>query len=413
MKPTDDIERSIKDLQMRTTAELDARILADAVIALQRSDRVAPDSSSAQTLATRGKPSSRASFWRIAMNNKWSRLAAAAAVFVIAGIISWTVLYHSPKTAYALEQTIAANRGLRYIHVRIDPTRGELRECWAEIGDNGEVSQLKLDFPHTEDGAKVVVWHGDTAEVWFKDKQRVLICRDPKTAAGFPNMLKIFDPRRVVEELYKAQAEARVSLETKQPGTNGEPIVLTATSLPSPEMRRVYLVDPQNKLVQRMEEYRRQDGQYVLESRWNYLEYNQEPAADTFALGAPDDIMRLDETTQLIGLPKGNLSDAEITVQVAREFFEALMAQDYDKSGQLLSGIPGAKMREMFGKMKVLRIVSIGEPRPQPLPGVGGMVVDCEVEIEIGGVKMVRSFTPGIRPVGSSQPDRWTIRGGI
>jgi len=63
-------------------------------------------------------------------------------------------------------------------------------------------------------------------------------------------------------------------------------------------------------------------------------------------------------------------------------------------------------------KMKFVRIVSIGEPKPQPIAGVGGTVVDCQVEIERDGVKMIKAFKPAVRPV-YSKPDHWTIHGGI
>jgi hypothetical protein len=417
MKPADDVERSIKDLRMKTTAELDGRILTDALAALEQSGRAASETEPAVPFGGRVIPIARRPLWRAIMTSKWSKYGAAAAAIVIAVTATVTALHQSARPAYALEQTIEANRGVRYIHIRFGPPHAVLSETWAQIGENGEVLRLKMDLAHTEDGPKVVVWQGDMAEVWFKDKRIIGVDRDPNTAAGFPDMLNKFEPRRVVEELYQAQAAGRVSVETKMPSGSGEPITLTATSLPKPGRRSVYLIDPQSKLLQRRVGYAWDGQQYREESRWDFLDYNQEPAGDTFTLGAPADTVRIDATTQVIGLPKGDLSDEQITVQLAREFFEALIANDYGKAGQLLSGLPASRVPEIleqlgWGGMKFVRIVSIGEPRPQPVPGVGGTEVVCQVEVEVDGVKAIKSFTLAMRPASMSQPDRWAIHGG-
>ena len=75
-------------------------------------------------------------------------------------------------------------------------------------------------------------------------------------------------------------------------------------------------------------------------------------------------------------------SDKEAAAETVRQFFEALKVQDYDKAGSLWGGISAAKMQQWFGKMKVIQIVSIGEPQPQPIPGVGGFIVPCEVQMQ-------------------------------
>jgi len=75
-------------------------------------------------------------------------------------------------------------------------------------------------------------------------------------------------------------------------------------------------------------------------------------------------------------------------------------------------GVPADKMQEVFGKLNVVRIVSIGQPAPHPMPGVGGFVVPCQVEVEKDGTRSIQTFEPGIRPV-YKQPDRWDIHGGI
>ena len=47
---------------------------------------------------------------------------------------------------------------------------------------------------------------------------------------------------------------------------------------------------------------------------------------------------------------------------MAKEFFEALIAEDYAKAGLLMEGMPAEKMKEMFGRFKFQRIVEVGKP---------------------------------------------------
>ena len=138
--------------------------------------------------------------------------------------------------------------------------------------------------------------------------------------------------------------------------------------------------------------------------------YPIEPAL--FALDLPKDVMVIDQTTQEIGLARGDLSEKDIAVKVVRSFFEALIAGDAAKAGLLYEGLPAAKLQEAFARTKFLRIVSVGEPTPAADAGAGAVSVPCEVETEENGVEQVQDFHPRVRQV-YNQPDRWTISGGI
>ena len=128
---------------------------------------------------------------------------------------------------------------------------------------------------------------------------------------------------------------------------------------------------------------------------------------------APSDLTKIDYTTQEIGLIEGDLTDKKIAVKVVREFYEALIIKDYAKAGRICAGAPATKMQERWENINVLRIVSISEPIPHPYPGVGGLQVPCEIEIEKDGVKSIlKPYGPGVRPV-HGQPDRWGIHGGV
>ena len=200
---------------------------------------------------------------------------------------------------------------------------------------------------------------------------------------------------------------------TESPGS-GQPITVTITRKDSPNRRDVYLIEPQTKLVECLNVYRRGDG----ESEWKkvstieYFDYNRPIDPSVWEPQLPADVTAVDQTSHEIGLAKGDLSDNEIAVKVAREFFQALIAKDYGKAGQILEGIPASKMKETFGGTTFLRIVEVGQPRPHPNPATHFIQVPVKVEMEADGKKMVKEITPNIRAA-YNQPGRWVIGGGI
>ena len=105
--------------------------------------------------------------------------------------------------------------------------------------------------------------------------------------------------------------------------------------------------------------------------------------------------------------------DDEIAVEVVRQFFQALIAEDYTKAGRLFGEgiIPADKMQQMFGHTKFLRIVSIGSAGPNPNPATKGLVVPCTVEIEKDGqIRQWKLDQLGVRQV-DNQLGRWTMCG--
>jgi hypothetical protein len=220
-----------------------------------------------------------------------------------------------------------------------------------------------------------------------------------------------------MERLYEQEQQGKVTVEIDEPSDKAQPIIVTATYLNTdslPGMRQVLSVDRATKLVSAVEFYQLRDGAYQYIGKQEYCDYNQPIEADMFTLNeVPADVMRVDQTTQEVGLAQANLTDEQVAVEVVRQFFEALIAQDYAKAGRLLEGIPAEKIKEMFGVRKFLRIISVGPVAPHPIPETKGVIVPCIVEIEEGGqISEWKLDRLGVRQV-YNQPGRWTIFGGI
>ncbi|MHC5016035.1 MAG: LolA family protein [Planctomycetota bacterium] len=354
MSPEHDPQRLVSGLRFTTSAATDERILANAAAAQQAVRDVSAD---------RAEPGA----WRTTVAGRWPALATAAAVILVAGL-AIAFLERSTAAAYALEQTLEANRELRSFHARSESNTEhgwESTEIWMQMDEEGNLLRLRMELSHADGGPKVVVWAQNKARVWFKERNLAVVVSEPQMPAYLQDLLAQVDPNVTMEYLHKARAAGRIDVRTIEPDRADSPVQLVATFPDNPNWKDVYLIDPETKLVQKEESFSFQDDEYHLQRRTEYLEYNRPLAGDVFELDLPADVAVIDQTVQEIGLARGELTDEQVAVQIARQLFEALIDRDYARAGQLAEGLPADRvpqfMRELFGVDEFLRVVSIGQ----------------------------------------------------
>ncbi len=362
--------------------------------------------------------------WRFIMNAKLTKLAAAAAIILVAALLI-TFFDRTTQLAYALEHTIEASHSVRYLHIK-DYKEGmeEPKEFWLEFDERSQIKNIRAHMPEWEspaDGEKVTVWQEGKAKVWNKKKNTLVILNEQRFANEMSKVVQAFDPKQAVQNFANLEKQGLVEIKINQPSKKSEPIIITSTN--SQEVkdlgykidRTILFVDQATKLVNAMEHYvLNNNNEYELLGWTEFFDYNQQIAPEMFALDdVPSDVIRLDWTIGNVGIEQGNLSDKEIAKEAVRQFYEALIAKDYAKAGQIYSGIPAAMIQKRWQGTNVLKIVSIDEPIPHPTPGVGGFQVHCEIEIEKDGVKSIlKPYGPGVRKV-YGRSNRWNIHGGV
>ena len=347
---------------------------------------------------------------------------AAAAVIIIAALLSITILDKLTTPAYAIQQTIEASHSVQYLHIKsfIVSISEEPAECWVEFDLNGQVKNIRFNKPawmSPGDGATVVVWKDDKAKLWIKKKNILATIQDKEFGIEILRMIEQLDPKNAVANILQAQDQGVIKVEIDKPNNKAAPIVITATALEKSVMpfpRVILFVNQATKLLNSIETYQLKDGQYIHFSIIEFYDYNIPIDSKMFTLeDIPSNAIIVDQTTQEIGLVQGDLTGKEISVKVVRQFYEAFIEKDYAKAGLLCSGISAAEMQKRWQNINVLRIVSISEPVPHPTPKVGGFQVHCEIEIEQDGVRSIlKPYGPGVRPV-HGQPHRWGIHGGV
>ncbi len=270
-----------------------------------------------------------------------------------------------------------------------------------------EVSLVLPETPRRGDGAMAVLWQDNIAKVWFKDKKLCIIHKEEVAASDYGRWIAENDPKLLVKRLQHLEAQSKVKIEIQEPSAEQDLITLTATYLPTsstPDKRLVILVDPETKLVRQIERHELAGDDYQFKDRIDIVGYNESIDPEVFTLDVPDGVMCIDNSALDLGLPKGNLTKNEIAVEVVRQYVEALIARDYAEAGRLRKGMPGDLVEKHYGKIKILRIISIGEPVLQK-PGVR---VPCVLEIDKDGSATTWPREYMVAPV-RGQPNRWMM----
>jgi hypothetical protein len=337
-------------------------------------------------------------------------LAASIPIFVT--VLFLLLVAHTVARDYALSQTLEANKGVRTIHLKMENAGNDegSGEIWAQFGDDGEVEHIRWDCPKSPDGPKIIVWQNGQAEAWMKQKKTAVIVRKEDILLEIKK--SFFDPKLAIEELRDDAAAGTAKIETKPPSDKAEPITLVVTRAASPETREEYLIDPDTKLLREQDVYKIVGGAAQLQSRKIFLDYNKPMDPSLFVLELPEDVMVLDQTSPSIGLAKGDRTNEEAAMMVAREFCEALIAHDSDKASRLFGGLPASLLEKRMSAVRYLGIVSVGKPKPAPNPNWPWVYVLCEVSIEMRGVTYPEKINLQVGPV-EGQPDRWVVMGGF
>ena len=358
--------------------------------------------------------------WRIIMNSKITKYAAAAIVLVAVGL-SITVFDKTMPSAYAIERTIEAYNSIRFLQVRqFKAKHDEPLEYWIKSDDQGGIEKARYYLPeHVSpgDGAKLITWTPEKAELWFKRKNGYLIFQSKKIEGMMQYFLQQSQPKLVMEKLLKDQEEGVVDIDIETPQEKQKPVTVTATDKAKPS-KTIYYINQATDLITSVETYEVKDGGDVLVSTTEYYDYNVPINEKMFSIKdeVPEDVTVVDWLNQIIGIPQDDMTYEQAAVETVRKFFQSLADNDYKKAGLIYSGISEEKTREYFGHLNVTKVISVGPATPYPLCGKHSFSVLCEVELTApDGQKRIRKLGSVKTRCGDDEmhPDRWIIHGGI
>jgi hypothetical protein len=343
---------------------------------------------------------------------------AAAAVIIVAVVTFITVFNQSAPTAFGIEQVIDDYNNVRFLHVKqFWANRQEPDEFWIKSDEQGRVEKARYYLPVTEDGVKLITWTPERTEIWFKSKQGFLISKIKRVETWMQSLLEQCQPKLVMKKLLEEQKAGKVDIDIQKPQEGQKPALIVATYKTEPK-KSIYYIDQATDLITRIEVCRIEENKEMLISTTQFSDYNVPLDEKIFSLKdeIPKDVSVTNQLNQLIGIPQGSMTDEQAAAETVRQFFQALIDKDYKKAGSIYSGVSEEKAKEIFSRLNVTAIVSIGTPTPHPETGPHSFRVPCELEItNPDGEKTTwKPYGPFAR-CGDDEihPDRWIIHGGI
>src|SRR5208337_1710712 len=280
--------------------------------------------------------------------------AASAAAAIIIAIIVTT----SPK-AFGIDQVIQAYNHVRFLHVKTFPG-GHLapNEFWIKADAQGRVEKARYYLPETEDGAKLITWTPEKAEIWFKNKNGFLILQTKRIAPWMQSLLDQSQPQLFMKGLLEGQKAGKVELRIQE--APGETQVIVAMNTNG--QKQVIAIDKKTDLITSLEFYGVKGTNEILKLRTEFSDYNVPIDEKMFSLQdqLPKDVHVADQLNQVIGVAQGELTDEQAAAETVRQFFQALVDKDYKKAGLIYGGELEEYVKAEFGTINVARIISVG-----------------------------------------------------
>jgi hypothetical protein len=348
-----------------------------------------------------------------------NQVACAAAVLVILGVLA-VLLHRSTGPAYALEQTIAAVQDIRYFHFRFQGGSEEYdKEAWIEYDPEGSLRNVRVNL-RTGDAKQAMVWSQGITQYLRWHTNDLSIFDDQEYTDKVLLFVRRYDPRQAIGYLQQRAQEGGIQVQIGQPADGTAPITVTVDydpntyliDKPMPPMRELFSIDPASKLIRRVQVETLAEGRYVNSGVYEYLDYNQPFAPSLLDLKreTPADASYSDTTGIAMGIEQGSFSDAEVAVQLVREFLEAWAAKDYERAAQIhgymVTGEAQSLRDKVLHRKNILRVLSIDSPAAPERP-LTGLLVPCTVEYEENGTSKTGRFEFRVSP---GSKDHWRIR---
>jgi hypothetical protein len=329
----------------------------------------------------------------IIMKSPITKLAAAAVIIIVMGIFLYTNNNIVP-TAYALQDTIDAYTSIRSLHIKTSRmVGGENRttDTWLEFDMHGNINKVRFNTPNCGEpvGSLTIVGGIGYGEAWLARHNLYIVgYNNPSCILGFD--VSQIEPKGLVERFSQQEAQGELILDVNVPLQKDEPILVTVTypqgSL-SQNWKKVLYIDQATSLVKKIEKFEFTEGKFQLKQSTEFFDYNQEfdPAMFSLEGEIPADTLVFDVTNVEAGLLQGDMTDEEAATEIVRQFFEAAVAKDFTRAGQLFLAAPDFLVEQAFMGANLLEIISVGPAEPVTDPDSEAFLCSCKMLVEFEG----------------------------
>jgi len=364
MSSAEKIKKLFAKSGLTVNSKIDDRIINDAFTALDKSEKtqsVSPEQN----------------IWRIIMKSRITKLATAA-VIIIAVALSISFLEESVTPAYAIEQTIKALQNVTTVHVIGTDWDGNRYEAWNKINPKSGKSEW-VCIDQTPHGYKIAstpngscVWDENVNIVRYSNKQ---------IASNDFRYSQVFE--QIAEKMVELNDGEQITIKTEKNPVYDKQIVVihVVTNI---QDYRIY-VDPESKLPVRLY-FDRAGNMKQIAKTIDEIHYNEPLPEGMFDFEVPAkwyrDWSSLDDPTK--GLPIGDLTHEQGAIKMAREYWQAVIQNNWDYANQLR---PVADWKTDYHRDRPTELIDIGQPRPER--GCSGLVTPCIVRFADGKTQKV------------------------
>lgn len=352
MRPAEKtIHNLLLTIEHKTGPALDQRILDDCLTELQTVHR-----SSARPRANR---------WRLIMQNPVTKQIAAA-IIVIAGLLSLTLLDQAVAPAYALEQTLDAIQLLETVHLKCRDWDNNEFEMWVQLNPNtGIPDYCRAYWPSI---GILDISRPDRSYQYSERSNYVQV-----------NSGKLYHINEAPARMFKQMVQAsrmnnppvKITMQDEiNPGTGNTWITVLVES---PDHACKVYIDPATKLPVRMIGLRNDRlGEFIKDI--DFIEYNIELPDGIFEFEIPEGarIFDHDEFGKYLNSPDYGIStegmtEHEAAIEVLTRYWDALKADDHEAMFRVFP----SQQPKMVDSTLVAELVSVGDPYIQNGCGIG------------------------------------------
>lgn len=363
-------------------------------------------------------PASRPNVWRVFMKSRITKFTAAA-VLIIAAVLTITILNNTATPAYALQDTIEAYNSIRWLHINESTTISQetrTSEIWLGCDEQGNVNKMRFQLDNAGESIGPLTIAGDSnkSEVWIPmHNLRMVGCGSPGILLNYD--VSELDPKFFFQRLFEQESRNEAVVDVNKPMEKSNPIIVTVTypmGSRSENWKKVFYIDQATKLITRIDKFERKNQEFQHIKTLELSDYNQQIDQRMFTLDSetPANAQVIDMSKVEVGLPQGDMTNEEIAAEVTKQYAEAIIAKDFYKVGQLFLGAPDCLTKKLASG-NALKVISVGLAHPDSDPDSHAMISSCKVLAESGG----QSFEVNIWMVKVVKTDkdtnRWVISG--
>ncbi|MHC4287876.1 MAG: hypothetical protein ACYSUS_00720 [Planctomycetota bacterium] len=364
MKTADNINNLFENSKITLGKDVDKKILDNATSALPH------------------QPNADKTIWRIIMHSKTIKQIAAA-IIIIAGILSLTLFDKTVPSVYALEKTFEAIQHIETLHLFGKDWDDHEFEMWIQLNPKTGIPEYVYDNSYAV--GVLNISRPDKSYQYNKKSDRVLI-----------NSGKLYNistaPAKIFEQLLKASKNtlnpATIEIDREVDVETGKEVIVVYFEK-AKEARRIY-IDPETNLPIRIVGLKNGHLGAIFKDI-DYVEYNIELPENIFEFEISDDmkVVDMDHIMRQINDPQNGISGEGLTEQEAAKllitnYWNAIIAGNDEKARKLSPAQP-----EIVDGSQLTELVEIGKPYIQNGCGIG-KVVPCKLRFADESLKEVR-----------------------